>query len=310
MINKIVLCQNDAQIIEKKKLNGRRCIYLLSNGDRVDGSKIYGQRCNVYCSNIGCTNYNQISLYSGKSSPLNKKYECFYCRSLGKRNPFYGKKHSEESIDKIRDSKTGMNTGEKNYFFQKNMWETYTEQESKEIKQKISDSVTGFKNPFYNKTHTDEARKTISRKNKQYLQDHPEALERLKQQGIKSIEKQSKGLKTSIEKIVEEELIRRNIKYKYSKILHRKYQYDFIIGDDILLEVMGDYWHGNPLIYGNESGKRKLSERQKFKVQRDEEKKAFAEKYGYKMWYIWESEIKNSNFVILDKIVVELSKDK
>jgi very-short-patch-repair endonuclease len=73
---------------------------------------------------------------------------------------------------------------------------------------------------------------------------------------------------------------------------------------------MGDYWHGNPLIYGNESGKRKLSERQKFKVQRDEEKKAFAEKYGYKMWYIWESEIKNSNFVILDKIVVELSKDK
>ena len=166
----------------------------------------------------------------------------------------------------------------------------------------MSESLSGCKNPFYNKTHTDEVRKTISRKNKQYIQDHPEALERLKQQGIKSIENQSKGLKTSIEKIVEEELNKRNIKHKYSRILHRKYQYDFIIGDNILLEVMGDYWHGNPLIYGNENGRRKLSERQKFKIQRDEEKKMFAEKYGYKIYYIWEKDIKNKDFKILEKI--------
>lgn len=46
-------------------------------------------------------------------------------------------------------------------------------------------------------------------------------------------------------------------------------QYDFIIGDKILLEVHGDYWHANPKKYEN----KKLNDTQLYKIKRDEEKR-------------------------------------
>lgn len=34
----------------------------------------------------------------------------------------------------------------------------------------------------------------------------------------------------------------------------------------------------------------------------DEKKKKYADEYGYKIFYIWENEIKSGNFSVLDKI--------
>lgn len=65
----------------------------------------------------------------------------------GENNPFYGKHHSEETIEKIRQKRKGQKL-------------------SKEQKEKISNSLKGEKNPFYGKHHSEETKKKIGEANK------------------------------------------------------------------------------------------------------------------------------------------------
>jgi hypothetical protein len=46
-------------------------------------------------------------------------------------------------------------------------------------------------------------------------------------------------------------------------ILDDKFQYDFLIYPNIIIEVQGDYWHGNPKFYGK--NKKPLNQIQVFK---------------------------------------------
>jgi very-short-patch-repair endonuclease len=87
------------------------------------------------------------------------------------------------------------------------------------------------------------------------------------------------------------------------------YQFDFGIKEErILLEVQGDYWHGNPSLFNEngEGGKRKLHEIQKTKIQSDKNKFKFALDNDFKIYYIWESDIKNNNFETLYEIRNEI----
>jgi very-short-patch-repair endonuclease len=103
-----------------------------------------------------------------------------------------------------------------------------------------------------------------------------------------------------IEQKINEELKNRNIEMTYSVIFCYK-QFDFGNKDyKILLEVQGDYWHGNPSIYG--PGLRPLNEIQTNKIKQDKDKEEMATKYGFKLFKIWESDINNNNFIILDEI--------
>ena len=192
--------------------------------------------------------------------------------------------------------------GEKNFFYGKNIWLLQDEETREKTRIKLREASAGAKNPFYGKKHPPEIQDKLTAKIKKWAQEHPEHYSKM---GIKSVEKQLEGKITKIERTIGEELKKRNIPCKYSKILHRKYQYDFLIDDNILLEVQGDFWHANPKIYniqGTEPNKRKLYPRQLYKMQRDVLKKEFAEKYGYKIFYIWESEINDQNFSVIDDI--------
>lgn len=60
----------------------------------------------------------------------------------GERNPFYGRKHSERSIQQIRDKRKGIPISES-------------------TKAKLSIAFSGDKNPMYGKTHTQEAKAKI-----------------------------------------------------------------------------------------------------------------------------------------------------
>lgn len=81
------------------------------------------------------------------------------------------------------------------------------------------------------------------------------------------------------------------------------YQYDFIIHEKrILIEVNGDYWHGNPNSFNinGSDGKRKLNDIQLKKMEKDKLKLEFATKHNFKIIYIWEEEINNNNFSKLE----------
>lgn len=101
-----------------------------------------------------------------------------------------------------------------------------------------------------------------------------------------------------IEKIVYDYLQKNNIDVKFSLMLS-SYQFDFGIKDKrILIEVDGDYWHGNPLYY-NKSGrdnKKKLNEIQLKKIKQDKEKTDWAFSHGFTLIRIWETEIINETF--------------
>jgi len=297
MKNKVFV--EEVLVLENIKI-GREKKWKLENGKIISNKEFKSSKLKIECSE--CKNLIPINQFY---NALNFRiYTCRKCISTGDKNSFYGKKHSEEFKNRLSKERSGVwYVGNKNRMYGINVWDTYTEEEKKEKRKKISNGQLGSKNQFYGKTHSDKVKKILSEKTKNYLVNHPDHIKKMTEA---SLNKQVKGFKSNIEKIVQEQLINRKIQFKYSKILHRKYQYDFIIENEILLEVHGDYWHANPLYYGE--NKIPLNSTQNFKVKLDEEKKNFAIKYGYKYFSIWESDIKKNNFSIIDCIEKEIRK--
>lgn len=302
MINDIYYKKN--KIIDKKK-DGRRTWFIFEDGSIISSSefRIKGNYIEIKCHE--CGNLIENSFYHGKNGLMNRRYVCQSCNKKGNKNPFFGMKHTESFKEKLSTERKGLHKGDKNPMYGVNVWDSYTEERAKSIKEKISKSTSGNKNPFFGKTHSEEIRRRLSESAAKYMINNPD---HLKKMVFSSLKKQSEGFKSKIESSVELELKNRGIKYKYNKILHRKYQYDFIIEENILLEVHGDYWHGNPLYYGD--NKKELNNTQKFKKERDVQKKDFAINYGYKIYYIWETDINKKDYSIIDQIEKDILSQK
>lgn len=269
----------------------------LENGTIVKKSKTPVE---VECS--VCKKLCKIkSIYGGKYSPLKRKHKCFTCNKMGAKNPFYGKKHTEEFKKNLSDQRKGTwYVGKKNSMYGVNVWDSYSEERKKQIKEKLK-TFCGEKAGFYGHHTSEENKKKTSERLKKLWKEKREfMLSKL----LPAVLNQ-KWRMTSIERIIKYKLKDLGFINKYNKILHQKYQYDFMINDNILLEVQGDYWHANPNIYdvnGNDSTKKSLTERQKFKINQDKLKQEFAIKYGFKIFYIWETDINDGNFSVLNQI--------
>lgn len=79
------------------------------------------------------------------------------------------------------------------------------------------------------------------------------------------------------------------IEYTRNKFLG-SYNFDFIFKNKIILEIQGDYWHGNPnkykkddILFGGKTAKKIWD--------KDLRKKEFVEKRGFKIFYLWETDI-------------------
>lgn len=97
------------------------------------------------------------------------------------------------------------------------------------------------------------------------------------------------NLETRINKVLQNNAI----SFIWQKWINRR-SYDFhILDSNIILEINGDYWHANPNLYEETSliqypGIKKYA---KEVWDSDKLKKELAESYGYKVLYIWESDI-------------------
>lgn len=112
------------------------------------------------------------------------------------------------------------------------------------------------------------------------------------QNGLNTISKQ-KFKDTLPERLVEEYLINNNITYFKQHKMYNKFVVDFYIVDtNDIIEVQGDYWHGNPLYYGE--GKIPLSERQIKQINRDKSRYAYLTKSGHNVFMVWETDIYNN----------------
>lgn len=272
----ITIKKDDKKIVDFVK-TGKYNYAFFEDGSKIPSSKLGKIKIECY----KCQKENEINF---RNCLLKSKYVCQSCNKLGENNPFYGKKHTDEFIEKMKSERKNWYHGENNPF--------YGKKHSEETKEKIRNSLPDMKgenNPFFGKTHTVDVRNRQS----EFMKNNLDRWD-FSKMGVLSANKRPK--KTKPEKITEQKLKELGIKFKYNFILHGKAQYDFLINDNIILEVHGDYWHGNPEFY------EVLNDRQKYKQSRDLEKKKFANENGYVYYYIWENDIKNDNWRILDEI--------
>lgn len=311
-------------LILKKSNSGNPTKYfLLKNGLEVKANK---ERVEVQCHKCGkWKSLNYDNRYN------QKEYICQSCRITGKNNPFYGKSHKPELKARLSNERKGKwYVGKDNPMYGKNA-EDFMSKEAIVIKRKRqSEGVKGKKNGMYGKSIKDfmtdieysnwlshekeahlyfseEKRQEISKKlslsQKRLQTMDPIGYSEMKRKGgLATVSKAQCYQQTIPEKKVEHWLQEHNVDYDYSPIMGFKeccFQYDFIIhGKRILIEVQGDYWHGNPNIYdenGND-GKKKLNSIQKAKIERDNLKATFAKEKNFKLIYIWEEEINKNDF--------------
>lgn len=145
--------------------------------------------------------------------------------------------------------------------------------------------------------HRENTAKYCSRECKdKYLKDviskTPEFIELHKNIGIQCMLNQ-KTKYTKPELLTEQYLIDKNINYIFQYGMYDKFVVDFYLPDnDIIIEVLGDYWHGNPNEYGND--KKPLTEKQIKNKNRDEYREEFLTNKGHSVHMIWESDIYNN----------------
>lgn len=318
---KNIIYINGVQVIDIQTFrlqNRNRFKLILEDGTDIVLCKGTKVMCDIKCSECD----RIIHIIFNKRSHLKTLYICKHCRHKGNRNGFYGKHHSEEfkSKQSVYMKEKYSNGNAPNVG--KSLYDFLTQEQIEHWKQKLSEANSGTKNPFYGKSHSDETKQHWSqiRKGKNMGEDNPMYGKRLadcmsEEDYQKWLEHFSETLKrhtTRPEKIVSEWLDNHGIKYKHGFFLFNKeschsHQYDFFIYDTkYLIEVQGDYWHGNPNLYseiGDDSHK-KLDETQIKKRNTDNVKKVLAESMGYRILYIWESDINNENFDSLNELLL------
>jgi very-short-patch-repair endonuclease len=291
----------------------------LANGKKVKRTELISPYFSIECCE--CKKQKYINCYHG----IDKKiYFCQSCSKLGERNGFFGKKHTEEYKQKrSQDRKGKWKAWNKGIKMPEEWYKRLSEKRKKEAWK-----VTGPRNPFYGKTHTEKTKQILSQKSKQRYNNLTEEEKQIRRQKqsqyqkilmakdpIKYSEQKRKAalcaaispkkyIRNKIETIVENKLKELNLLPEYGVVLGYK-QYDFGFKKErILLEVQGDYWHGNPLLFNEEGtdGKKKLNNTQKLKREKDIEKYNFAIENGFKIYYIWERDILNNNFKVLEEI--------
>lgn len=108
---------------------------------------------------------------------------------------------------------------------------------------------------------------------------------------------------TNPEKVIRKLLTNLNIEFTREKyLLHQVYRYDFKIKNTKkIIEVNGNFWHSNPLIYGEE-----LENLQKCQIIakiKYEKKKQYYKENNFELLEIWESEIDENIEKVKNKII-------
>jgi len=99
------------------------------------------------------------------------------------------------------------------------------------------------------------------------------------------------------ENLTESILIENKIKFKKQHTIGY-YTCDFVINNKII-EVQGDYWHGNPKFYNLDN----INETQQKNINRDKRKRTYLLNKNYKILYIWEYDLKNNINKVENKIL-------
>lgn len=255
-----------------------------------------------------------------RAALLIKPYICSKCLVLGNSNPFYGKKHTEETKKTISNKAIQRDiSGEKNPFYGKTHSEETLNYLRKLNIQRYDPKTTKLNRRAMTEKEMEKSRET-RRINWENLSEEEKILVSLKrsnavklsqikekqknpEQYIKNKQKAARASCLSQERYFTLNKIEQSVQnilnlhfpniFKYSVILNY-YQFDFGSKEHrILIEVQGNYWHANPSMYKETE----LTLPQKKNLERDKKKKEWADQNNFTLITIWESNILNNDFI-------------
>jgi len=235
------------------------------------------------CNECGVLS-NPIKNYKKILYPNGKRL-CKSCSSKGKRNPFYNKTHTHETIDIIK-KKTSIKS--------KELWK------NDEYRKKVIKGTSKPRHKLFKKEQSDRV--------KQWYIDNPE------QKIIRSIcmtslwkaKKiipnthsicRSKG-ENKLFEFLKQSLPTLQVKARQTIHIDNKWFLpDILINDKIIVEYFGDYWHGNPKKY-NESSLIAHTVLAKDVWIRDKKRLDILVKNGYTVIVIWSSDDYKNSYLL------------
>jgi len=258
---KVLKVLNDNNLINKKQ----NPIY---KNFKFDGTNWY--------TFYTCSTCNEdIKYYASKkyylARNLEKKDKCKKCSlelQIGVGNPFYGKEHTQESIDKISISKSGVTTSDHM------------------SKPKYREMFSKMKKELWASGKMEHVRIKMSN---------------LMKQRIANGELKSYNRSKAEDEIIEI-LNDLNVKCEPNYIIESKIFDVYIPQYNLLIEYNGDYWHCNPNKYNSDYINKKKNMTAKEIWEHDKNKLYLAKKNNYTCEVIWESDYKKNKNIILEII--------
>lgn len=228
---------------------------------------------------------------------LNKnKILCRTCCKIGRRNPFFGKHHTKNTIKIIK---------KKTQIASKKLWE------NEDYRKKVIKNTSKPRNNKFKKQQSiriknwyssnPEQKQIRSIKMKKYWQDGlitPNKNSINRSAGEKEL---YKWLYDNLKNYIVEKKIVIKIKNKW-------YLPDILINNKIIVEYYGNYWHGNPMIYKSDDIIAYKSKACEIWLA-DNKRKLELEHNEYHVIIVWQGfDYKNSN--ILNEITYKLKTEK
>jgi G:T-mismatch repair DNA endonuclease (very short patch repair protein) len=190
----------------------------------------------------------------------------------GNGNPFYGKKHTEKSLEKISKSRKNKGVGEKNAMHNLK----WRKKASENLKKKwMSGDLENVRKKMSNKLK--ETRKLGKIKSGITSKKEIEIVEFLKKIGLETI---------------------------HSYKIDTKICDVYIPSLNLIIEYFGDYWHCNPNKYDSKYFNQKKNMYAEEIWDYDKRKVDLIVSYGYNLEVLWESDLKYNN----DKIIKIITK--
>lgn len=121
-------------------------------------------------------------------------------------------------------------------------------------------------------------------------QANPAAAKLAKKKNLESKAKSMSNKMTAPEKIFSDMMKELGIKCDAQKVIGNKIFDFYIPSKNLIIEIHGDYWHANPLIY---EGK-ELNKTQARNVKNDKYKTILAKGSGYSFYVLWEYDLNNN----------------
>ena len=191
---------------------------------------------------------------------------CSLSLQVGEGNPFYGKKHSKDTLIKISKSRKGKGTGKNNPMSN----EKWKKKASENLKKK------------WQSGELEEVRKFMSNKLK----------ETIKSGKIKSITTSKK------EKEIIKEIKKLGFYAVQSYRVNTKICDIYVPSLNLIIEYFGDYWHCNPKIYESNYYNMKKGKYAYELWEYDKNKLELIRNNGYNLEVVWEQDLKNNNKLV------------